>query len=1444
MSDESGMIADACSRFEAAWQTGQQPQIEDFLPSQSSEGATLRDLLLRLVGIDLEWRWKTAATPAETQLFAGQEVRPDASTRNLSLPLRPRLSDYVARYPLLGPVEQLPNDLIVNEYYARSRYGDRPTHAQYLDVFGSRHTDLARQLQVIDDEMAASAGAPAEPATEAEPPPGTSVQYFGDYVLLERLGRGGMGVVYKANQVSLKRLVAVKMILAGQLAGEEDVARFRSEAESAASLDHPNIVQIYEVGEHQGRHYFSMRYVEGESLADRLKMSSLPAREAAHLIEQVARAIAYAHGRGVIHRDLKPANILVDRQNQPHVTDLGLAKRVQGDNELTASGQVLGTPSYMPPEQAAGRLQEISERSDVYSLGATLYALLVSRPPFQADNALDTLSQVREQEPVSLRQLNPKLPRDLETICAKCLEKVPAQRYSTATELADELKRFLAGEPIHARPVSRAERLWRWCKRQPVVAGLSAAAVILTVLVAVASTVGYVRVVRTQRERTLAQLNSLRHAEITQVPYLLEDLAPMRAEIVPRLKELIEQPGLSEDEHLRLSLALLPVDASRVDYLYKRLLTAAPDQIAVIVAGLADHKAEVVERLWSVLDDANGDAVQRLRAACALAGYTPQDHRWKKVGGDLAAKLVTENPLVLGKWIDTLRPVSGYLAAPLADIVRDEKTNESRRIAACEVVAAFAADDPTQCRELEKRLAMPAAASDAQKVSLAKQQANVAAALLRMNQYGRMREVLKHSPDPTARSYLIHRFNPLAIDPKIVWKELRSEKEVSVRRALLLGLGEFDPGQLVPAEREAVISQLVQWYRNDPDPGVHGATEWVLRHWQEDQRLKQIEQEWTKDKKQREQRLQHIGQELATGTSKPQWYVTGQGQTMVVIPGPVKFMGGYPLKTVRIAQRFAIAAKDVTIEQYRRFRKDHRATGKDPDCPVDNVTWYDAAAYCNWLSEQEGIPENQWCYEANSAKSFAEGMKIRAGRQGYCLPSDGEWEYACRAKSVTTFCFGQAQELLGPYGWYDAKTNDRPWPVGTLKPNDLGLFDVHGNVWQWCHNPYYEFGGPAMDNETVQHTTCRVLRGGSFNLPASNACSVFRFGSAPSVDGGGVGFRVARTYNSTPLPLATNRSGSVDQPLRSLAQLFARPLRVAGRRVQILMAEDLGQADQIVAIVGKVLMRHRMPQQVRVHGNTADGAVLIDDGPNATIPKRPPFPDEELAGFDRRPGLQVGLNGTAGRQRQGDRPLLAALAQPEDDRAAAFPDHQVVQFQGYQIGDPAAGVQENVEDRIRPHVLPQFDFPQQPPHVATIHSLGGKLLLPQFLDRLHGIGLGMTVIDKPTEEPAQGDQGTIDRGNGLPLLTTQAILEIGHVPGRHPADPEWLGIGGREPTGELPQVLHDRAPGVGGEVVVAEVSRDQGGLPRPDRNGAENIITPILTVLLTRIRHHLDISLP
>jgi WD40 repeat protein len=315
------------------------------------------------------------------------------------------------------------------------------------------------------------------PPLPGSKPPAPERAEVPGYEILGVLGRGGMGVVYKARQTSLKRLVALKMILAGGHAGPADLARFRVEAEAVARLQHPNIVQIYEVNEAGGLPYFSLEYVDGGSLARQLAGTPMRARQAAELLETLARAVHHAHRREIVHRDLKPANVLLTRGGVPKVADFGLAKRLEAEGDhLTRSGAVMGTPSYMAPEQAEGKTKAIGPAADIYALGAILYEMLTGRPPFRAETPLDTILQVINEEPVSPRLLQSKVPRDLETICLKCLEKKPEQRYPSARALADDLRRFQNGEPIHARKLGVAGRAWRWAKTHP---GYSVTAVVV-----------------------------------------------------------------------------------------------------------------------------------------------------------------------------------------------------------------------------------------------------------------------------------------------------------------------------------------------------------------------------------------------------------------------------------------------------------------------------------------------------------------------------------------------------------------------------------------------------------------------------------------------------------------------------------------------------------------------------------------------------------------------------------------------------------------------------------------------------------------------------------------------------------------------------------------------------------------------------------------------------
>jgi serine/threonine protein kinase len=293
-----------------------------------------------------------------------------------------------------------------------------------------------------------------------KPPVGVKNPDFGDYELLDEIARGGMGIVYRAKQKSLNRIVALKMILSGEMASESDVKRFYREGEAAAQLDHQGIVPIFEMGEHEGQHYFSMRFIEGKSLAAQIASGPRPPQSAAKLVRRLADAVGYAHEQGVIHRDLKPANVLLDsKSGHPRITDFGLAKKAAGGRSLTKTGQILGTPGYMAPEQATGKKNEIGPAVDLYSLGAILYELLTGRPPFQAATPLETLIQVLHADPAPPRLLNPDIPADLETICLKCLAKNYQERYASAAELANDLNRYLDGDTIQANSGELVEQV-------------------------------------------------------------------------------------------------------------------------------------------------------------------------------------------------------------------------------------------------------------------------------------------------------------------------------------------------------------------------------------------------------------------------------------------------------------------------------------------------------------------------------------------------------------------------------------------------------------------------------------------------------------------------------------------------------------------------------------------------------------------------------------------------------------------------------------------------------------------------------------------------------------------------------------------------------------------------------------------------------------------------
>lgn len=424
-SDQRQSVEDCCDWFEAEWKAGRRPILQQILSSWQPVGskASAEQLFRYLLELEVDYRRRAGETVA-----AG-----DYETE---------FADY------------------------------RPIIWEVVEPSGVADT-LDQQASNTRPKVAAS----------HQSSPGA----FGGYELLDVLGKGGMGVVYRARQTGLNRLVAIKMLLSGGQASTEEVQRFQAEAEAAAKLDHPNIVPIYEVGERDGQRFFSMAYVEGPSLAQRMREEPFTPRLAAEMTRNIAAAVHYAHTQGIIHRDLKPANILLGLDGRPRVSDFGLAKTLENNAELTTTGQILGTPSYMAPEQAMGKVSEISPRSDVYALGAILYEALVGRPPFRDSSVWETIRQVIHSDPVTPRLLNRSVPRDLETIVLKALEKEPAARFASAQDLADDLGRFLSDEPIFARPVSRTEKCFRWVRKNRTVSTLAATLLGLLLLIGIGS---------------------------------------------------------------------------------------------------------------------------------------------------------------------------------------------------------------------------------------------------------------------------------------------------------------------------------------------------------------------------------------------------------------------------------------------------------------------------------------------------------------------------------------------------------------------------------------------------------------------------------------------------------------------------------------------------------------------------------------------------------------------------------------------------------------------------------------------------------------------------------------------------------------------------------------------------------------------------------------------
>lgn len=985
-----------------------------------------------------------------------------------------------------------------------------------------------------------------------------TAQMVGHFRLLEVVGQGSFGVVWRALDTELDRIVAVKTPRGGMPdAGEAN--QFIREAQAAAQLKHANIVSVHEVGRIDEFLYIVSDFVDGVTLSDWLSANRPTSRESAELCVTIAAALEHAHQAGIVHRDMKPGNILLDSSGSPNIADFGLAKRDVADMTVTFGGQIVGTPAYMSPEQATG--STVDGRSDIYSMGVILFELLTGEKPFRGNHRM-LMQQVVNDEAPSPRRLNGSIPRDLETICLKCLEKSPARRYATAQDFVTDLRHYLAGEPILARPVRRIERIWKWAARRPLVASLLSAFILAVLLGLSGVTWQWRLVLASQQRHAQTQLELIQNAEPSSVESAIDGLREFREWADPELRNLASNTDVSAVQRFRSHLALIEREPDRATYVVDQLLRVEyPDVLDFdeVVLGtdvLAKADAIPESRLIDLATDAAQKDELRFRALCMLAriadlarddGKVPWDTLTPFVVRHLVAR-ATAFPGHYQTLVDAFRPIHPIILPALRGLLLSDIPRSNEKVTAASIVGEYALDqpellcdlllelEPQQYTQVLSRLQTHLGfvntrfsnllaerterfANQEEKDNAVTHQAVAAVTLLHLSEKpSGVWPLFRQQPDMQLRTLLIHRCAELGLPPEKLIARLNMESDVSVRRAILLALGEYE--ELGDTLRNELRPQLEDLYRHDPDAGIHSAVAWLLRSWDEGQSVTAMDSE----------------PPFSGPVDDRQWYVNSQGTTMIVLDHPPVFMMGpsenephtkFDRQHLRkVNRKFAVASTEVTWRQFQEFVADYSDTnhshpvdyGPDPEGPVLAVSWVHAVKFCRWLSERENIPADQMCFpkleDIDVNISMPDDLMERTG---YRLPSEGEWECVCRAGTSTRRFFGDSDQFLDNYGWHIGNSLDYAWGVGLLKPNDYGLFDVYGNVWEWCLDrhgklPTTPSGNPYPDTPKLIGTKPRMLRSGSMNSRAAALRSAQRDFIDPLHDRNhNVGLRIVRT---------------------------------------------------------------------------------------------------------------------------------------------------------------------------------------------------------------------------------------------------------------------------------------------------------------------------------------------